>query len=74
MGSVIFRYFGWSYKSTCVAPGTTNSSFGSAAFAYASSEKYFDTAFSHTMKSIGRGDIVSICAKGKKFIIGARLV
>ena len=37
--SVIFRYSGWSYKSTCVAPGTTNSSFGSAAFAYASSEK-----------------------------------
>ena len=54
-GSVIFRYSGWSYKSTCVAPGTTNSSFGSAAFSYASSEKYFDTAFSPTMKSNGRG-------------------
>ena len=73
-GSVIFRYSGWSYKSTCVAPGTTNSSFGSAAFSYASSEKYFYTAFSPTIKSNGRGDMVSICVNGKKFIIGARLV
>ena len=57
-GSVIFRYSGWSYKSTCVAPGTTNSSFGSAAFSYASiigktkstnfqNEKYKKIAFTH---------------------------